>query len=182
MHPVYSSWLHSVTIVQCFIMFTIFQVTMTFHRDDDMTVVDEEDSVVPMTEVYVNVTSTPNTPVIVSVFDKSLSLLAGSCDIGKQSSVSPYSNCAKDNKPLNESRHTVHLYHSSSSPSVPTPPLPSPPFPTLPLSCRCVGGLTPSCLAPSPTLTTAVLLKHAHSAALISARSRRRWTSTGSSM
>ena len=150
---------------------------MTFHRDDDMTVVDEEDSVVPMTEVYVNVTSTPNTPVIVSVFDKSLSLLAGSCDIGKQSSVSPYSNRAKDKRTLNESRHTVHLYHSSSP-----PPLPSPPFPTLPLSCRCVGGLTQSCLAPSPTLTTAVLLKHAHSAALISARSRRRWTSKGSSV
>ena len=118
-------------------MFTIFQVTMTFHRDDDMTVVDEEDSVVPTTEVYVNVTSTPNTPVIVSVFDKSLSLLAGSCDIGKQSSVSPHSNCAKDNKPLNESRHTVHLYHPSSPPplpSLPSPPLPSPPLPSHPSS------------------------------------------------
>ena len=158
-------------------MFTIFQVAMTFHRDNDMTIVDEEDSVVPMTEVYVNVTSTPNTPVIVSVFDKSLSLLAGSCDIGKQSSVSPYSSYAKDNKPLNESRLTVHLHQSSSS-----PPHPSPPFPTRPLSCRCVGGLTLLCLAPSASLTTAVLLRHAHSAALFCARSRRRWTSTGSSV
>ena len=107
---------------------------MTFHRDDDMTIVDEEDSVVPMAEVYVNVTSTPNTPVIVSVFDKSLSLLAGSCDIGKQSSVSPYSNRAKDKKTLNESRHTVHLYHSFSSPSVSTPPPLPPPLPSHPSS------------------------------------------------
>ena len=63
---------------------------MKFHRDNDMAI-DKENSVVPMTEVYVNVTSTPNTPVLVSVFDKSLSLLAGSCDIGKKSSVRPCS-------------------------------------------------------------------------------------------
>ena len=63
---------------------------MKFHRDNDMAI-DEENSVVPMTEVYVNVASTPNTPVLVSVFDKSLSLLAGSCDIGKKSSVRPCS-------------------------------------------------------------------------------------------
>lgn len=69
---------------------------MTFHRENDMAVVDEENSVVPMTEVYVNVTSTPNTPVIVSVFDKSLSLLAGSCDIGKKSSVRLHNNCTKE--------------------------------------------------------------------------------------
>lgn len=62
---------------------------MAFHYDKDM-VIGEESSVVPKTKVYVNVTSTPNTPVIVSVFDKSLSLLAGSCDNSKKSSVRPY--------------------------------------------------------------------------------------------
>ena len=69
-------------------MFAIYQVAMALHRDSDMAIVNEENSVVPMTKVYVNVTSTPNTPVLVSMFDKSLSLLAGSCDIGKKSSVS----------------------------------------------------------------------------------------------
>lgn len=152
---------------------------MTFHRDDDMTIVDEEDSVVPMTEVYVNVTSTPNTPVIVSVFDKSLSLLADSCDIGKQSSVSACNLqfCQGQWRQLNGEQTCVHLHHSSAS-----PPHSSPSFPTLPLSCRSVGGLTLSCLAPSPTLTTAVLLRHPHSAALVIARSHRKWTSTGSSV
>lgn len=65
---------------------------MAFHRGNDMAIVNEENSVVPMTKVYVNVTSTPNTPVLVSLFDKSLSLLADKCDSGKKSSVRLY-NC-----------------------------------------------------------------------------------------
>lgn len=67
---------------------------MTFHHNNNMAIIDEENSVAPMTKVYVNVTSTPNTPVLVSLFDKSLSLLADKCDSGKKSSVRLCSCCA----------------------------------------------------------------------------------------
>ena len=64
---------------------------MAIHRDSNMAIVNDESSVVPKTEIYVNVTSTPNTPVLLSVFDKSLSLLADKCDSGKKPSVRIYS-------------------------------------------------------------------------------------------
>ena len=63
---------------------------MEFYKTKDSSLLDNSkgDTVRPQTNVFLNVTSTPNTPVLVSIYDKSLSLLADFCDSGKQSGVS----------------------------------------------------------------------------------------------
>ena len=63
---------------------------MEFYKTKDSSLLDNNkgDTVRPQTDVFLNVTSTPNTPVLVSIYDKSLSLLADFCDSGKQSGVS----------------------------------------------------------------------------------------------
>ena len=63
---------------------------MEFYKAKDSSLVDyeKEETVRPQTDLFVNVNFTPNTPVLVSVYDRSLSLLADFCDSGKQSGVS----------------------------------------------------------------------------------------------
>ena len=63
---------------------------MEYYKTEGSSLLDNNkgDTVRPQTDVYLNVTSTPNTPVLVSIYDKSLSLLADFCDSGKQSGVS----------------------------------------------------------------------------------------------
>ena len=63
---------------------------MGFYKTKDSSLLDNSKghTVRPQTDVFLNVTSTPNTPVLVSIYDKSLSLLGDFCDSGKQSGVS----------------------------------------------------------------------------------------------
>ena len=79
---------------------------MEFYKTKDSSLLDNNkgDTVRPQTDVYLNVTSTPNTPVLVSIYDKSLSLLADFCDSGKQSGVSV--------APELYMVHYTHTYHT----------------------------------------------------------------------
>jgi prenyltransferase beta subunit len=65
------------------------KVGMEFYKAKDSSLVDyeKEETVRPQTDLFVNVNSTPNTPVLVSVYDRSLSLLADFCDSGKQPGI-----------------------------------------------------------------------------------------------
>ena len=83
---------------------------MEFYKTKDSSLLNNSkgDTVRPQTDVFLNVTSTPNTPVLVSIYDKSLSLLADFCDSGKQSGVSVAPELYVHGSPY------THILHSTA--------------------------------------------------------------------
>ena len=61
---------------------------LLFRRRGAKTRISPDKYVTPGANLDVVVRSRPNTPVLVSIYDKSLTLLADSCESGKQNSVS----------------------------------------------------------------------------------------------